>query len=356
MAKPIPQFSIKANAQLAKIGSPLDDDGDYNLSISYKPGSKLALTMVYITGTELAGRYHTLSLTADLYVTSNGKLYGTLSLPFGSKASRTLGLGYKDALLLLKDLKANFAVEGVIGFEPNGTLSSETSEATASASLEYAVKNGFRANMKQEFSCAAAGLTSLTLVDISGKATEWLSMQADAACYYGSSPNRDGLPLRAEASLALAVRPDNTVLTGLLKMEGRYFTGERFGHKENAVIATASTDWTFDAGKCMSITAKAGYKLSAEATLGEVMGTSQLLLMQAGVSFHITRTTNGDVFLRSIGWSESWKTGYCVQLVQKVFNPLSFVLGYNSKDLSDADIKDAKPWQEGFYLKALMKF
>ena len=356
MAEPIPQFSIKANAQLAKIGSPLDDDGDYSLSISYKPGSKLALTMAYITGTELAGRYHTLSLTADLSVTSNGKLYGTLSLPFGSKASRTLGLGYKDALQLSKGLKANIAVEGVIGFEPNGALSFETSKAAASASLEYAATNGFRANMKQEFSCAAAGLTSLTLVDISGKATEWLSMQADAACYYGSTPNRDGLPLRAEASLALAVRPDNTVLTGLLKMEGRYFTGERFGHRENAVIATASTDWTFDPGKYMSITAKAGYKLSAEATLGEVMGTSQLLLMQAGVSFHITRTTNGEVFLRSIGWSESWKTGYCVQLVQKVFNPLSFVLGYNSKDLSDTDIKDAKPWQEGFYLKALMKF
>lgn len=356
MLEPLPQLSLRASAQVAKIGSPKDDDGDYGLSISYKPVSELALTLAYTTGTEAGGRYHSLSMAADLAVTAEGKLYGRLSLPFGSKSARTLSLGYKDAYTLSKGLKASFAAEGAIGFDPSGRLSAETSKAAASASLEYTASSGFRASLKQELSYTSSGLTSLSLVDLSVKAADWLSLQGNAACYYGNSPNREGLPLLAEASFSVAARPENTIVTGLLRLDGKYYTGERFGAKENAVIATASTDWTFEAGKHLSVTAKAAYKLAAEAASGEPMATSHLMLLQTGVSLHVTKTTDTELFFRSIGWNENWKYGYSVQVVQKVFSLLSVAVGYNSKDLSDTDIMDAKPWQEGFYIKALIKF
>lgn len=44
-----------------------------------------------------------------------------------------------------------------------------------------------------------------------------------------------------------------------------------------------------------------------------------------------------------------WNIGYSILVVQQILNSFSVALGYNSKDLSDTDLVDVKPWQERFY-------
>jgi hypothetical protein len=146
------------------------------------------------------------------------------------------------------------------------------------------------------------------------------------------------------------------VITGLFKVNTKYFAGETFEVPVMALVTTATTDWTLEAGRYLSVTAKAGYKLAAEGEIGESLALNQIMLLQSGASLHITRTTDVEAFIRAIGWASNWKLGYSVQVVQKIFNLFSVAIGYNSKDLSDTDIVDQKPWSEGFYIKAMFKF
>jgi hypothetical protein len=353
---PIPELTISAYAQIAKVGTINDTDGDYRLALTYKPVEKVGLILSYSTGMSGLNRYHELALSADVAVTKEGKVYGKVNVPFGIASAKVLSLGYRDAYMLCTGLRTSFLVEGAVGFTGTG-LDLDTTKASASGTLEYTAKNGFRTYLKQEVAYHAAdGFKSLTMLSLSGKPAEWLTIEGTASGYYGSSPTREGLPLTAEAALSLAARPANTIYTGLLKIDAKYYKGEHLGVDESAVITAAVTDWTLEAGRFLSLTAKAGYKLAAEGPIGEALSLNHIMLLQGGVSLHITRTTDIEGFVRSIGWASIFKLGYSVQVVQKVFNLLSIAVGYNSKDLSDTDIIDQKPWTEGFYLKAIIKF
>ncbi len=355
-AAPIPQLKIAAYAQIAKVGEINDRDGDYSLSITYKPVTKVGITLQYVTGMGVSDRYHTLSLGADVAVTKEGKVFGKLSAPFAAGSAKVLSLGYSDAYTLLEGLRANFLLEGALGFTGAG-IDAETTRVSASGSLKYTASNGFTASLKQEVQYGMTdGVKTLTMLSLSGKPVEWLSLEGIAAAYYGNSPNREGLPLNAEASFSAAFRPSNTIYTGLLKAETKYYQGDNLEVQEAAVITIAVTDWTLEAGKYLSLSAKAGYKLSAEGPLGEALSLNSILLAQGGASLHITDSTDIEAFVRGIGWAEDWKLGYSVQIVQRIFNLVSVAAGYNSSDLSDTDITDQKPWTEGFYLKLMIKF
>jgi hypothetical protein len=285
-----------------------------------------------------------------------GKVFGKVNVPLATGSAKVLSLGYQDGYKLCEGLQTNFLIEGAIGFKGTGIEQSAT-KVSAAGALEYAAKSGFKAYLKQEVAFhAAEGFKSLTMLTLSGKPADWLSVEAVAGGYYGNSPSREGLPLTAEASLSLAARPENTIYTGLLKIGAEYFRGEHLGADEAAVVATAVTDWTLEAGKFLSLLAKVGYKLAAEGPIGEDLSLNNILLLQGGSSLHITKTTDIEGFVRAIGWADNWKFGYSVQIVQKIFNLFSVAAGYNSRDLADTDIADQKPWNEGFYLKALIKF
>jgi hypothetical protein len=185
---PIPQLVIKAFAQIAKIGEPIDTDGDYSLSISYKPDSRLAVTLAYATGVNDDERYHTISLAADLAVTEKGRIYGKLSLPFGSRAANVLSLGYNDSYQLIEGLVVSFSTEGSLSLGGPEIIVPGSAKVAASASLEYVAKSGFRAYLKQELTYGSAGLTSLTMLNLNGNATDWLSIEGSAAAYYGLGP------------------------------------------------------------------------------------------------------------------------------------------------------------------------
>jgi len=283
-------------------------------------------------------------------------VFGKANVPLTTGSTKVLSIGYQDGYKLCEGLQINFLIEGAIGFKETGMEPSAT-KVSASGALEYAAKSGFKAYLKQEVAYhAAEGFKSLTMLNLSGKPTDWLSIEAMASGYYGNSPSREGLPLTSKANLSLAARPANTIYTGLLKIGAEYFRGEHLGVDEGAVVATAVTDWTLEAGKVVLLLAKAGYKLDAEGPIGEKLSMNSTLLLQGGASLHITKSTDVEAFVRSIGWANSWKLGYSVQVVQKIFNLFSVVAGYNSKDLADTDITEQKPWNDGFYLKALIKF
>lgn len=355
-SSPIPQLKITAFAQIAKLGEINDRDGDYRLAITYKPNSKVGITLGYETGLRMLDRYHTLSLSADVAVTKQGKVFGKINAPFGLSSAKVLSIGYSDAYTLAEGLKTSFLLEGAAGFTGSGIDASST-RISAAGTLKYTARNGFTASLKQEVAYDMAdGFKSLTMLNLNGKPAGWLTLEGTASAYYGTSPTRQGLPLTAEASFSAALRPSNTIYTGLLKVESKYFRGESLGIDQAAVITTAVTDWTLEAGRYLSLSAKAGYKLAAEGPIGGKLATSNLMLLQGAASLHVTKTTDLEVYLRSIGWADGWKTGYSAQVVQKIFNMLSVAVGYNSEDLSDTDIVDQKPWADGFYLKLLIKF
>lgn len=353
---PIPKLRIAAFAQIAKIGEIKDADGDYRLSITYKPSNRVSASLSYVTGISDSNRHHALLLSADVAITKEGKVFGTFNAPLGHGSAKVLSLGYSDGYKLAEGLRTSFLIEGSLGFTEAG-IDHGSTKASLSGSIKYTAVNGFTATLKQEVGYGMTeGVKSLTQLSLSGKPAEWLTLEGTASAYYGNSPNRNGLPLVAEAGLQAALRPDNTIYTGLLKAGIKYYRGEHFGIDEAALVTTAVTDWTIEAGRYLSLGAKAAYKLAAEGPAGAALSLNNLMLLQSSVSFHITRTTDLEVFVRGIGWAEDWRVGYSAQVVQKIFNMLSVAAGYNSKDLSDTDIIDRKPWTEGFYLKFMVKF
>jgi hypothetical protein len=354
---PVKELSIKAAAQLFRFGTVADTDGDFSISASYKPGSKLALVLSYITGESEDERYHTLLLSADLAVSGSGKVYGKLSLPFGGAGrGNMITAGYRDSFLLAPGLKLNISAEGQTGLRLPELFAPGSYRVAASAVLDYTSKNGLRATAKQEVSYSNEGLTSLSSVAVSGDAADWLSLKAEASYYSGISPTREGLPLKAEAEAYAAIRPDTAALTGLIKLQGKYYAGELMGRQELTGLAIASTDWTLEAGRYFSAALKAAYKMAAAGPVGEAAAFSHTLLFQASGSLHVLEGTDIEGYVRAIGFADNWKVGYSAQLVQRIFNNMSVALGYNSKDLSDADMPDGKPWKEGVYLKLMLKF
>ncbi len=354
---PVKQLSIKAVAQLFKFGTVSDTDGDFSLSASYKPGSKLALVLTYVTGVREEERHHTLLLSADLAVSASGKVYGKLSLPFGRTGRGNLiSAGYKDSFQLAPGLKLSISAEGQTGLRLPEFFAPGSYRVAASAILDYTAKSGLRATLKQEATYSHEGFTSLSTVAVSGDAADWLALKAEASYYAGISPTREGLPLKAEAEAYAAIRPDGTAATGLLKLQGKYYTGELMGRQEFTGLAIATTDWTFELGRYFSFTAKAAYKMVAGGPVGEAAAYAHTLLFQASGSLHVFNGTDLEGYVRSIGFADAWKVGYSAQIVQRIFNNMSVALGYNSKDLSDADMPDGKPWHEGVYLKLMLKF
>lgn len=366
------KLSATATAQLLRTGPVQDRDGDFLLSLTYRSPRGVALTLGYSTepmptpaptleqSSPHPNRRHSVVATLNMDVGTSGKLYSRLDLPLGSAAdtsARAVALGYKDTYVLAPGLRLLVAAEGSTPLDTSHeTDAGRTGRIAASAALQYTSPTGLSAYARQEATWGASGRTSLTQLNVKGKAAPWLSLGADLSAYAGTSPTREGLPLKVEGAISAVARPLNGPVTALAKITGKYFGGHRFGHDESTTVVVASTDCNLELGSRLSLQTKAALKLVAEGARGNALTASSVLLLQVGPSVHIGPGADVQGFLRALGWAGRWRSGHSVQVVQTIFDGLSLAVGYNSADLADTDIGDPKPWAKGPYIKAMFKF
>lgn len=381
-AQVTPELSARATTQLFKTGVIQDPDGDFTLGLTYETVRGAALTIGYSTAAAVGAgerRRHSFVAALAMDAGADGKVYSRLSLSMGGAAGpggpHTLTAGYKDTYLIAPGLKLLVAMEGSVplgggggGVGGGATANEPARRAAASGTLDYTAPGGLHALLKQEVALTPAGRTLLTQASVEGKATPWLTLKGDVSAYSGTAPTREGLPLKVEGSVAAAARPLGRPMAGLAMLSGKYYAGERFERDEMTAVGIASTDVSFDIGDRLTLDAKAALKIVGEGEQSGSLSTSTLLLLQAGPSVHIGPKTDLEGFVRALGWSggnggsgagggaDAWRVGWSVQVAHSLVDGLRLGLGYNSADLADTDIADTKPWTEGFYLKAMLKF
>lgn len=376
------ELSARATAQLFKTGIIQDADGDVTLGLTYETVRGVALTVGYSTAaaveTTSAGsgeRRHSFVAALAMGAGVNGKVYSRLSMSAGgggATGARTLTAGYSDTYSLAPGLKLLVAAEGTM---PLGGAANQGSGQAAgpgsgegaparrmalSGTLDYTAPAGLHAVFKQEMTLTPSGRALLTQASAEGKLTPWLTLKGDVSAYSGTAPTREGLPLQIEGSVAAAARPLGRPVAGLAMITGKYYAGERFGRDEVTAVGIASADISCDVGSRLTLDGKIALKLVGEGARGEHLSASALLLLQASPSVHIGPSTDIEGFVRALGWGGgdggAWRMGWSVQAVQTIAPGLRLGLGYNSADLADTDIADTKPWAEGFYVKAMLKF